>query len=131
MTTPLPPGNASATILAEAHLSAVDARLAGLIDRLGPCPLGAVRREPFDALVVDIIGQQLSTKAAATLRARLEAHLGVARPFRPEHLVPHSPNPSGRPASPAPRHGRCCTWPPEWTVARFRSTSGSPGPTKA
>ena len=51
-----------------------DPKLAVVIKRLGPCGM-AGRQQPhhFTALVRAIVGQQLSTKAAATIYGRLEA----------------------------------------------------------
>jgi DNA-3-methyladenine glycosylase II len=61
-------------LLSEAcqHLAAADPRLAALIDRIGPC---GFRRRPggFAAIFRSILGQQLSTKAAASIRGRLVA----------------------------------------------------------
>ncbi len=51
-----------------------DAVLAAVIRRHGPCGLAAAQRsDHFSALVRAITGQQLSTKAAATIYARLAA----------------------------------------------------------
>lgn len=77
---------------AEQHLSAADRCLAGLIEQYGPCPLGAGRRDPFDALVVAIVGQQLSLKAAAVIRERLQTYIGATRPFFPGHFLLHTPD---------------------------------------
>jgi len=60
-----------------------DPVLAALIRRHGPCGLAAAQRtDPFSALVRAITGQQLSTKAAATIYARLAALMpdGVPTP---------------------------------------------------
>lgn len=54
-----------------------DPVLAALIRRHGPCGLAAAQRsDHFSAIVRAITGQQLSTKAAATIYARLVALLG-------------------------------------------------------
>lgn len=51
-----------------------DPILAAVIRRHGPCGLAAAQRsDHFSALVRAITGQQLSTKAAATIYARLDA----------------------------------------------------------
>ncbi len=57
------------------HLSAADPRLAALIARTGPCRMGARAAESdhFEGLVSAIASQQLSTKAAATIFARVKA----------------------------------------------------------
>ncbi|WP_156782668.1 DNA-3-methyladenine glycosylase family protein [Acidihalobacter yilgarnensis] len=49
--------------------------MAHLQTALGPCRL-SVRPDPFVTLCASIIGQQLSTRAAGTIRARLETLLG-------------------------------------------------------
>jgi len=61
---------------AERHLSAADPVMARIIAGVGRCRLGRSRREdPFTALVEAIVWQQLSTRAAATIYARLLALL--------------------------------------------------------
>jgi DNA-3-methyladenine glycosylase II len=57
------------------HLSAADERLGALIARVGPCLMGARAAESdhFEGLVTAIVSQQLSTKAAATIFARVKA----------------------------------------------------------
>jgi DNA-3-methyladenine glycosylase II len=66
-----------------AHLRRVDPYCAAMIDRVGPC-----RLEPspdrFSTLVRAIIGQQISSKAAAAIDARLRALGGD--PHHPEAL---------------------------------------------
>ena len=57
---------------AVAHLKAADAKLAALIERVGPCrlePTGVER--PFEVLVETIVYQQLTGKAAATIYGRV------------------------------------------------------------
>lgn len=44
----------------------------------GPLPAARYRREPFTALVRAVIGQQLSTRAAASIAERLAQRLGGA-----------------------------------------------------
>ena len=56
------------------QLSAVDAKLARLIQRV--CPFAMLTREkmsPFQMLLHAIVYQQITTKAAASIHARLEA----------------------------------------------------------
>ena len=64
-----------------AHLRSRDARLADAIDRIGP-----VRRtvdpDLFSSVVHHIIGQQISTKAQATIWARMRERLARSRPRR-------------------------------------------------
>jgi len=67
-----------------AHLASSDPQLAMLIERIGPCEY---RRRPggFGAIYYSILAQQLSTKAAATIRGRLVAACGGA--VTPERLL--------------------------------------------
>jgi DNA-3-methyladenine glycosylase II len=64
---------------AVAHLRAADPVLARLIARVGP---PTIRHEPdyFAALVGTIVGQQISVRAAASVRARLAACFHPERP---------------------------------------------------
>jgi DNA-3-methyladenine glycosylase II len=66
---------------AERHLRRAHPILAGLIKRVGPCTLTA-DPDYFGSLVRSIIAQQISTKAAKSVTARLEATLA------PEGLTP-------------------------------------------
>lgn len=67
-----------------AHLLAVDPDWSALIDRVGPCVLRP-RPDRFPLLIRAIVGQQISTKAAASIDARLRA-LG-SDPHTPEALI--------------------------------------------
>jgi DNA-3-methyladenine glycosylase II len=69
---------------AVAHLRASDPRWPPLIARVGPCRLRP-QRDRFRLLVRAIIGQQISTKAAASIEARLHALAGT--PFEPAGLL--------------------------------------------
>lgn len=53
------------------HLQSGDKSLARLIDRVGPFTL-KLRRDRFDTLVSSILSQQISTKAARSIRLKLE-----------------------------------------------------------
>ncbi|HUK06263.1 MAG TPA: DNA-3-methyladenine glycosylase 2 family protein [Stellaceae bacterium] len=66
------------------HLAAADPQLASLIQRIGPC---GFRRRPggFGAIFHSILGQQLSTKAAGTIRGRLTIACGGV--VTPESLL--------------------------------------------
>ena len=55
-----------------------------MIDRVGPCRLRP-GRDRFGTLVRAIIGQQISSKAAASIDARLRALAG--EPHTPEPLL--------------------------------------------
>jgi DNA-3-methyladenine glycosylase II len=72
------------------HLGASDPRLAALIARVGPCRIGekVADRDHFEGLVSAITSQQLSTKAAATIFARVKA-LGLddSGKFHPTTLL--------------------------------------------
>jgi len=69
------------------ELSGRDRRLARLIERVGPCPIGIARPvRPFDSLLRAIVYQQLSGRAAATIHGRLCALFPRRRP-RPESLL--------------------------------------------
>lgn len=72
---------------AETHLSGVDPMLARLIARHGPCNLGARRRNPFHTLCTSIISQQLSSKAADTIQARVQALLKASPHLKPAHFL--------------------------------------------
>lgn len=63
-------------VMARRHLSRRDPRLGDLIAAIGPCTL---RYEPdrFAALVRSIVSQQISTKAAAAIHARLQEAVGA------------------------------------------------------
>jgi DNA-3-methyladenine glycosylase II len=67
-----------------------DPIMAGLVDRIGPLDQSARRRgrpqDAYGSLVRTIVGQQLSTKAARTIYARLAALFGD-RPPRPAELI--------------------------------------------
>jgi DNA-3-methyladenine glycosylase II len=66
------------------HLRRVDPHLRAIIDRIGPCRLEP-HPDRFSALVRSIIGQQISTKAAASINARLVVMGG--EPHRPARLI--------------------------------------------
>lgn len=60
------------------HYRQSDPAMAALIDRVGPCTL-RLHRDRFDLLVRSIISQQISTKAARSIRLKLAASLQVQR----------------------------------------------------
>jgi DNA-3-methyladenine glycosylase II len=76
------------------HLRGADPVLRGLIDRLGVDALGDRRTERpgdrYGALVRSIVGQQLSTKAARAIYARLIDRFG-GRPPTPEEVLADDP----------------------------------------
>jgi DNA-3-methyladenine glycosylase II len=69
---------------AVAHLRQADPRWEPVIDRVGPCRLRP-RRDRFGTLVRSIISQQISTKAAQSIEARLRALGGD--PHEPARLI--------------------------------------------
>ncbi len=66
------------------HLRRVDPHLRAIIDRIGPCRLEP-KLDRFGTLVRAIIGQQISSKAAASIHGRL-VEIG-GEPHRPEQLI--------------------------------------------
>jgi 3-methyladenine DNA glycosylase/8-oxoguanine DNA glycosylase len=72
---------------AATHLSSRDAKLGGLIERVGPLRLElAATKSTFEALAESIVYQQLTGKAAATIHGRLCALFVRKRPS-PEVLL--------------------------------------------
>jgi DNA-3-methyladenine glycosylase II len=69
---------------AVAHLLAADHRFGSIVARVGPCRLRP-KKDRFGTLVRAIIGQQISTKAAASIDAKLKALSGD--PHEPEALL--------------------------------------------
>jgi DNA-3-methyladenine glycosylase II len=61
---------------AERHLADADSVMAGLIERYGPCGLASRRREPFQVLCASIVSQQISSRAADAIQARVVAAFG-------------------------------------------------------
>lgn len=57
------------------HLRRADSVLRPVIDRVGPCRLKC-SRDRFGSLVRSIVSQQISTKAARAILARLHTHFG-------------------------------------------------------
>ncbi len=72
---------------AQAHLSATDPVMAVVVERYGPCGLAARRREPFQVLCASIISQQISSRAADAIQARVVAAFGERGRMRPERLA--------------------------------------------
>jgi DNA-3-methyladenine glycosylase II len=66
------------------HLRRVDPHLRAIIDRIGPCRLEP-KTDRFGTLVRSIVGQQISSKAAASIHGRLVEIVG--EPHRPERLI--------------------------------------------
>jgi DNA-3-methyladenine glycosylase II len=66
------------------HLAALEAKWADRIERIGPCALRP-RRHRFGTLVRAIIGQQISTKAATSIDARVRERAGT--PHEPGALI--------------------------------------------
>ena len=71
---------------AERHLGKADSVMKDLIRRRGPCSLGEYEYRPFHTLVVSIISQQLSAKAADTIQGRLAQVTSIPF-FLPESVL--------------------------------------------
>ena len=69
----------------ERHLAQADATMKRLIASHGPCPLAEREFQPFYMLANSIVSQQLSTKAAATIKQRLGTLIGV--PFQSNRVL--------------------------------------------
>ena len=67
------------------HLSEADPVMEELCFRFGLCDVFDKATDPFDSLVRSIIGQQLSAKAAATIRRRVGILVG--EPFSVDRFV--------------------------------------------
>ncbi len=76
---------------AEAHLRRRDKKLARVIDAHGPCTIGGQRRDPFHVLCSSIISQQLSSRAADTIQARVVAAASAGVRFKPAHFMALTP----------------------------------------
>jgi DNA-3-methyladenine glycosylase II len=74
---------------AERHLAKADPIMKRLITRHGYCPLAEREFQPFHMLANSIISQQLSTKAAATIKQRVGMIVGV--PFQIERILSCAP----------------------------------------
>lgn len=70
------------------HFQQTDAKLAPIVAQYGLCPIRA-HQEYYRALVGEIIGQQLSVKAAASIRKRFELLFGDTFP-EPEAILQKS-----------------------------------------
>jgi DNA-3-methyladenine glycosylase II len=70
---------------AEQHLSEADVVMQHLVKVHGPCPLANQNYSPFDTLVGSIISQQLSAKAADTIKGRIVGIVGT--PFKPTEFL--------------------------------------------
>ncbi|HWH78522.1 MAG TPA: DNA-3-methyladenine glycosylase 2 family protein [Candidatus Binatus sp.] len=70
---------------AERHLAEADPIMKRLIARHGHCPLAERAFEPFHTLANSIISQQLSTKAAASIKQRVGELVGV--PFQVDRVM--------------------------------------------
>jgi DNA-3-methyladenine glycosylase II len=78
------PGTARA---ADEHLRASDPVMAALVEQYGPLPERAPSGDRYAALVRAIVGQQLSTKAARAIHARLLDVFGGGEPSPREILA--------------------------------------------
>jgi DNA-3-methyladenine glycosylase II len=76
---------------AERHLCDVDPIMAGLVARYGACGIATRRRDPFHVLCASIISQQLSSRAADTIQARVMSAVGATRHLQPQQLLDADP----------------------------------------
>jgi len=77
---------------ARRHLMRRDPKLGALIKRVGKCSITATStREPFFALLSAILSQQLSSKAADTIRGRVVALAGGLERLTPARLLEFDP----------------------------------------
>lgn len=76
---------ARAIRVAERHLARNDPIMKRLIAAHGPCPLAEREFDPFHMLANSIISQQLSFRAAATIKQRVGVLIGV--PFQATKVV--------------------------------------------
>ena len=74
---------------AERYLAKADPIMKRLIAKHGHCPIVEREFQPFHMLANSIISQQLSTKAAATIKQRVGALVGV--PFQTSRVLSVSP----------------------------------------
>jgi len=72
---------------AELYLKAADKKLKPIIERVGACALSFTKRNRFDVLANSIIGQQLSVKAARTIKNRVYELLGDHKNLEAEHFT--------------------------------------------
>lgn len=72
---------------AELHLTETDPVMAAVVQRYGACGLAARKREPFQVLCASIISQQISSKAADSIQARVVAAFGERGRIRPQRLA--------------------------------------------
>lgn len=77
---------ATSVARAQQHLAAADPVMAGLITHYGKCTLWRREFAPFPTLCRAIIGQQISTRAAETVEARVLQTLGTDT-FAPEPML--------------------------------------------
>lgn len=76
---------------ADAHLCAADPVMAALVEAQGPLPEPPEQGDHYAALVRAIVGQQLSTKAARAIHARLLDLFGGRAPT-PDELLGYEPD---------------------------------------
>jgi len=68
-----------------AHLQRADARLAAVIERVGPCAL-RLRKGIYNSLFRSVLYQQLAGNAAAAIERRVQAHFGGRVPLPADFL---------------------------------------------
>jgi len=71
---------------AEEYLKSSDKKLKTIIEKVGSCTLKVQRRNKFNVLANSIIGQQLSVKAANTIRGRVLNLTSDTQTLQPDHF---------------------------------------------
>ena len=108
----------------ERELMAADKKLAKLMKKLGPIEPERDRRgsreDPYEALARAICGQQLSTKAAATIWGRIEELFGGEHP---DAEAGDRRRPAGRSATPGSRGRRSHTSATSPSASRTESST--------
>ena len=70
----------------ENYLKSADKKLKVIIEQVGPCTLRVAKRDKFDVLASSIISQQLSVKAARTIKGRIIELVGQKKALKAESL---------------------------------------------
>ena len=122
----------SADRVALEHLRAADPVLGELIDRYGPDGLHERReggqRAHYGALVRAIVGQQLSTKAAAAIYRRLTDRFGGREPT-PQEILADDPEGLRSVGLSRAKVNTYARWPSTCSTVRSNSSGSTPCPT--
>ena len=72
---------------AEQHLKKKDKKLGAVIENIGSCQLDHESRNKFDVLASSIVSQQLSAKAAKTIKGRILSHINESYILTPRAIT--------------------------------------------